>query len=318
MVTQRRGRILSLVAESYIASARPVPSSAIAERLGLSSATVRNEFAALEEAGLLHRPHASAGRIPTASGFRRYAADHIPPRPLSLGERHRLALSLRDLHGGDLLRGLAALAADLSGYAVVLELPASDDLRALHVHLTPLSSERTLAVAVLESGLVRQLVVPLAPVPAERVLNEAERVVRQLGVRLREVPRALRGRARQADDELGRTLDAIASAWPTLYPPEVVSHGFSLLFDEPESRDPAFLRHAARRLEEGAGVALAPLDGPLGLRFDGGLALIGAELAVARGRGRLTLVGPARMRYGDAFAVAEGVTRQAATVGSAA
>lgn len=316
--TERRVRILELVAESYIRSARPVPSSAIAERLDLSSATVRNEFAALEEEGLLHQPHTSAGRIPTSFGFRRYADVHIPPRPLPHEERRRLSKRLRDLHGSELLRTLAALAAELSGYAVVLELPANDRVRALEMHLSPLSQGRVLAVAVLENGLTRQLVVPLAPAPADEVLDDAERTLRQMTVPLADVPDVLRALARQAEDELRRTLRALADAWPTLHPPEVVSHGLSLLFDEPESRDPAFLRRAALRLEQGGGPRPERVEGPLGLAFDEDLALIGTELALARGEGRLTLVGPARMRYADAFTVAAGVGRTVASLGSAA
>lgn len=319
MVTnERRGRILELVAEFYIRSAHPVPSSTIAERLDLSSATVRNEFAALEEEGLLHQPHTSAGRIPTSLGFRRYAGQHIPPRPLRSRDAKRLTRRLQDLHGSELLRTLASLAADLSGYAVVLELPAHDAVRALEVHLTPLSEGRVLAVAVLENGLTRQLMVPLTPAPTEDVLEDAERTLRQMTVPLKEVPVALHSLARQAEDELRRTLRALADAWPTLHPPEVVSHGLSLLFDEPESRDPAFLRRAALRLEKGGGPRLDRVEGPLGLAFDEDLALIGAELALAPSEGRLTLVGPARMRYADAFAVAGGVSRTVAALGNAA
>ena len=315
MVTERRALILELVAESYIRTARAVPSQAIAERLGLSSATVRNEFAALEEEGLLQQPHTSAGRVPTSLGFRRYADHHIPPRPLSPGERRRLALRLQDLHGSELLRTLAALAAELSGYAVVLELPAGNDMHALEVHLTPLANGRVLAVAVLENGLVRQRVVSLEPAPSDEVLDDAERTLRRMTVPMGEVPLALHELARQADDELRRTLRALAEAWPTLHPPEVVSHGLSLLFDEPESRDPAFLRRAALRLERGTG---AVDERPLGVTFDEDLALIGADLAVVRGGGRLTLVGPERMRYADAFAVADGLSRTVASLGSAA
>lgn len=318
MVTERRARILELVAESYIETARPVPSSAVAERMNLSSATVRNEFAALEEAGLLEQPHPSAGRVPTPRGFRRYAGHHVPPRPLAPAARRRSSDLLRDLHGSEFLRSLAALATELSGYAVVLELAANDDVRALEVHLTPLTNGRVLAVAILENGLTREQVVPLAPAPAEDVLDDAERTLRQITVPLREVPVALRDRAKGAGDELRRTLRAIADAWPTLHPPERVSHGLSLLFDEPESRDPAFLRRAAKRLESGAGTALDPIGATLGLAFDEDVALIGADLPLPRGVGRLTLVGPARMRYADAFSVAGGLSRTVGSLGSAA
>jgi heat-inducible transcriptional repressor len=318
MAGDRRTRILELVAEAYIETAHPVPSSAVAERLGLSGATVRNEFAALEEEGLLQQPHTSAGRLPTALGFRHYADRQLPPRPLPDEARRRLTGRLAGLHGSELLRVLAALAAELSGYAVVLEVPADGELRTLEVHLTPLSSRTLLAVAVFENGLTRDLQIPLDPTPDGEVLDDAERVLRASDRPLREMPAALRGHARREGEELRRTLEALADAWPSLHPAELVSHGLSLLFDEPESRDPAFLRRAAERLERGTRPWAPTPSRPLALDIDQDVALIGAELAWRQSRGRLTLVGPARMRYRDAFTVAGGLCRSVAVSGGAA
>lgn len=316
MLETRRARILELVAESYIATAHPVASSKIAEALGCSGATVRNQFAALEEEGLLVQPHTSAGRLPTAEGFRRYADAHLPPAPLDPGARARLHRDLDGRHGSDLLRALAALASELSGYAVVLELPADGSVRALEIHLTPISSRRLLAVAVLDNGLTRDLAIPIDPTPDGDVLDDAERLLREMTLPLAEMPDALRERARELGRDLRRTLDALADAWPALHPAELVSHGLTLLLEEPESRDPQFVRRAAQWLERGAG--RDPVAGPLGLAFDEDVALIGADLGWRSGGGRLTLVGPTRMRYGRAFSVADGVGRTLRASGGAA
>jgi len=317
MSETRRARILRMVAESYIATAHPVPSSKIAEALGVSGATVRSEFAALEEEGLLIQPHTSAGRLPTPEGFRRYADAHLPPAPLDAGAEARLRRDLDARHGSDLLRTLAALASDLSGYAVVLELPADEGVRTLEVHLTPISSRRLLAVAVLDNGLTRDLAIPLDPTPDGEVLDDAERLLREMALPVDAMPAALRERARDLRRELRRTLDALADAWPALHPAELVSHGLSLLLDEPESRDPSFVRRAALWLERGS-ASEHHARGPLGLDFDEDVALIGADLAWRRGAGRLTLVGPARMRYARAFSVAHGIGRSLAARGNAA
>ncbi len=306
-----------MVAESYIATAHPVPSSKIADALGVSGATVRSEFAALEEEGLLIQPHTSAGRLPTPEGFRRYADAHLPPAPLDAGVEARLRRDLDARHGSDLLRTLAALASELSGYAVVLELPADEGVRALEVHLTPISTRRLLAVAVLDNGLTRDLAIPLDPTPDDEVLDDAERLLREMALPVDAMPAALRQRARDLGRELRRTLDALADAWPALHPAELVSHGLSLLLDEPESRDPSFVRRAAHWLERGSAGEHRP-RGPLGLDFDEDVALIGADLAWRRSAGRLTLVGPARMRYALAFSVAHGIGRSLAARGNAA
>lgn len=87
-LSERRKRILRTVVESYIATAEPIGSKAIAEQAGLtcSSATIRNELAALEKLGLLEQPHTSSGRIPTASGYRFYVNELMEQHKLSMQE----------------------------------------------------------------------------------------------------------------------------------------------------------------------------------------------------------------------------------------
>src|SRR5688572_33221183 len=76
----RKAAVLNAVVEEYVRSGEPVGSETIAEQagFGVSSATIRNEMAALEELGYLTHPHTSAGRIPTDAGYRKYV-DTLPP-----------------------------------------------------------------------------------------------------------------------------------------------------------------------------------------------------------------------------------------------
>ena len=77
MLSDRKQRILRALIEEYVSHAMPVGSKTIAEhyKLGVSSATVRNELSALEEAGYITQPHTSAGRIPTDAGYREFVDD---------------------------------------------------------------------------------------------------------------------------------------------------------------------------------------------------------------------------------------------------
>lgn len=306
----RRARILRMVAESYIASAHPVASARIAERLDLSSATVRNEFGALEEEGYLQQPHTSAGRIPTARGFRAYALACLPPRRLPARQRTRLASELLSVNGDGLFALVARAAADLSGYAVVVQLPADDALHILEIHLSLLSSSRLLAVVVLENGIVRQLGVDLAPPPPSSVLDDAERNLRQLTLPLGEVPRALDAIAAHADEQLSRTLRAIEAAWPRLNAPRVFSEGLSNLFSEPESHDPEFVRLVVERFEQAEVTAPAAdlPEGSVGLELDDAVARVSSAFELGVGVGSLSVFGPARMRYPAAMMVARGVS----------
>ena len=102
-LTERKKRILRAIIESYIQSAEPVGSKAIAASIDMevSSATIRNEMADLEAMGLLEKPHTSAGRIPSPKGYRLYVNELMEEHKLSLRETQRinqaLAMRMREL-----------------------------------------------------------------------------------------------------------------------------------------------------------------------------------------------------------------------------
>ena len=307
MKPDRSQAVLHLVAEAYIATAKPVPSSWVAARVGMSPATVRNDFARLEADGLLMQPHTSAGRVPTAEGFKAYAEAFLPPEPLSAADLRGISDRLAGLHGSELLERLAVVASNLTGYAVVLDVAADPNLQTLTVHMTPMSERHLMVVAVFENGLTRKRTLDLSPTPGAAVLEDAERTVRDLALPISTMEAALRERAREVGTDLRRTLRALADAWPSLKPMERYSHGMHHLLDEPEADDPNFLRQAARQLDRVATPELAEAHEPLALRFDDHVALVSSRLGWRDCRGLLTLVGPTRMRYPSTFQVAHGV-----------
>ena len=87
-LSERKKLILRTIVESYIHTAEPIGSKAIAERAGLtcSSATIRNEMAELERLGLLEQPHTSSGRIPTPAGYRFYVNELMEEHKLTMQE----------------------------------------------------------------------------------------------------------------------------------------------------------------------------------------------------------------------------------------
>ena len=91
-LSERRRKILRVVVENYIETAEPIGSKAIAEKAELtcSSATIRNELAALEKQGYLEQPHTSAGRIPSPLGYRFYVNELMEEHKLSLQETERI------------------------------------------------------------------------------------------------------------------------------------------------------------------------------------------------------------------------------------
>lgn len=318
MLTSRQAHVLQHVTTSYIASARPVASASIAKQLGVSSATVRNELASLEEAGYLHQAHTSAGRTPTLRGYYAYARQFIPPEDLPELQRQMLEQQLSQQLGAQLLQELVNVVASLSGYAVVVSLPDNPHMHALHVHLSLLSDSRLLALVVLENGIIRQIFAPLSPAPSDDEVKSVEDNLQDLALPIAEIPAALTVMAEHAELGVRRTLTALLEAWHQLSPPTTFSQGLSHLLREPESQDPQFLHQVGRLIEqpqrafnssegaEGLQVASVAEDG-LTLSLEPQLASVQSQLQLGSSYADLLLVGPLRMRYAESLMIARAV-----------
>jgi heat-inducible transcriptional repressor len=138
-LSSRKATVLHAVVEAYVATGEPVGSETIADRanLGVSSATIRNEMAALEEQGYLSHPHTSAGRIPTDTGYRHYV-DALPsPTRLREAQRRQIASHFAEviLDLEEVLKGSVHLLSRLTQYAglAVPPGPADEPLARLEV-----------------------------------------------------------------------------------------------------------------------------------------------------------------------------------------
>ncbi|MEX2275122.1 MAG: heat-inducible transcriptional repressor HrcA [Actinomycetota bacterium] len=155
---ERKIAVLRAVVEEYVRSGEPVGSETIADGagLGVSSATIRNELAALEELGYLTQPHTSAGRIPTDIGYRRYV-DTLPAGG-RLRDAQRKAVSaffaetMLDLE--DVLRGTTQLLSRMTQYAAVAVPPGAVDEGLLQVELIDLGGAALMVLVVGQHGHV--------------------------------------------------------------------------------------------------------------------------------------------------------------------
>ena len=113
---ERKANLLRAIVETYIDSAEPVSSKFLVEsfNLGVSSATVRNEMAALEQLGLIRQPYTSAGRIPTEAGYSYYISHFVEPH-VRTKTTERLRQSVKNVEGDDRAKHLARELVELSG-----------------------------------------------------------------------------------------------------------------------------------------------------------------------------------------------------------
>src|SRR6266446_10866435 len=151
---ERARRVLAAIVRDYIHSGEPVGSHAIARRadVDVSSATVRSVMSDLEEMGFLQKPHTSAGRIPTAHGFRYYVDALLrvkPPLPEEREQIERRAHEATQIDG--LMTAASHVLSSLTRHAGVVSAPRPQSERLQRIELLELREGRVLAVLVARS-----------------------------------------------------------------------------------------------------------------------------------------------------------------------
>lgn len=156
MINERQTKILKLIVEEYIKTARPIGSKAICETLNCSSATIRNEMSFLEKLGFLEKTHTSSGRIPSEQGYR-YYVDHImKPKELT-GEDmlklqtvfHNKSLVLTDV----VLKSMEIIS-DLTNYTSIVLGKSSKENRISKVEVVPIDEFNMVAIIITDKGHV--------------------------------------------------------------------------------------------------------------------------------------------------------------------
>jgi heat-inducible transcriptional repressor len=167
---ERRFQVLRAIVADYVSNQEPVGSKAIVDRhnLGVSSATVRNDMAALEEEGYITQPHTSAGRIPTDKGYRLFVDRLSEIKPLSGAERRAITGFLEGaIDLDDVLRRSVRLLAQLTRQVAVVQYPTMSNASLRHLEVVPITPARLMLVVITDSGRVDQRTVDLGDVMTE-------------------------------------------------------------------------------------------------------------------------------------------------------
>jgi heat-inducible transcriptional repressor len=330
----RERGILRAIVQDHIHTGEPVASQPLLARhdLDVSPATVRTVMSDLEELGLLEKPHASAGRIPTAAGYRLYVDLLVQVRPPSPADRERIE---KVAHGAaavdSLLESTAELLHSLSRHAGVVSTPrpTSDPIR--HLEFVRLRENRVLAVFVSQAGIVTNRLVQLdAPLTA----SEMERAAAYLNEKLARVPidelrEAVLADMRADETELrGLLASALQLAEQAVPLPHtrastVLVDGEETFLDAPEFADMVKARALLRAFAEKDRI-LRVLDRvrhasemQIFIGSESDLATVSDVSVVAAPYGRdgrvlgaLAVIGPTRMDYGRVIPLVDLTARE--------
>ena len=174
----RARQLLRTLVARHIRDGEPVGSQTLARHAGLdvSAATIRSILADLEEIGLLAAPHASAGRVPTARGYRVFVDSLLQLSPLGEGEFERLRGSLVPGGGTQSLLGSASeLVSAMTRFVGVVSVPGRERFAFRQIDFVPLDGQRVMAIVVFADNEVQNRIVqtrrPYDAAELERVAN---------------------------------------------------------------------------------------------------------------------------------------------------
>ena len=160
---ERAAELLKLLIERYVADGQPVGSRTLARAAGLelSSATIRNVMADLEELGLVASPHTSAGRVPTGKGYRYFVDSLLAPEPLPDEQLAHIAEELLSRSASDLLQATSTVLSRLSSMAGVVTVPKRNLAVLRRIEFLPLSDRRVLVILVVNQREVQNRVLDM-------------------------------------------------------------------------------------------------------------------------------------------------------------
>jgi len=319
-LSERQGAVLRAVVTGYVGEAAPIGSKTLAHLLpiNLSSASVRNVLAELAELGLVEKPHASAGRIPTERGLRLFVDSLLPHADLAPLEQRDIAWRLDDVDVGEIVHVTSELLSRHTRQLGFVVTPRLDRIVLRHVGIVRLSSDRLLLVLVSRAGSAYRRVVEMSEPIAQA---ELERITALLSERVdgRTLPEVREALAREAEalrHQANRLLELAVSFGRRALAAEddaavdlVIETRLALL-DQPEFRDPLRVRGLFEAVETKARL-LGVLDQMLeqeGVRVAFGeeleepslrhCALVAARYGGSGGGlGTLGVIGPSRMDF---------------------
>ena len=332
-LTARKKQILKIVVESYIDTAEPLGSKAIAQRMPekVSSATVRNELAELSDMGYLEQPHTSAGRIPSPLGYRLYVNELMERKPISDEEAAQINSTLQqELKGTDqVIAKTGQMVSSFVDYPTYAVADHTADATVRRFELIAVDTASVIAVVMLSDSRVKSRLMPLSlPLEAETLPQISHLLNTHFtGISPTDMNAHLMNLSDQVSGQwfllLNQVVEYAAELLKESRQHEVFTNGASQLLKFPEFRDidkahdlMHFMVDSKEQLPVPAdGRAMQILIGPENVND----ALKESSVVVAsydigdNMRGLIGVVGPTRMDYAAVAArlsgFAEGLTR---------
>lgn len=241
---ERKRKILRAIIRNYLETGEPVGSRTISKYtdLNLSSATIRNEMADLEELGYILQPHTSAGRIPSDKGYRLYVDEMMAEKDKEVEEMKEMLLEKEDKMD-QLLKQVAKVLAVNTNYATMISAPQLKRNKLKFIQLSRVDVDQLLLVVVAEGNIIKNQMLSVAEVLDDETILKLNILLNTHlnGLSLEEINlgmiSSLKQKAGIHSDIISEVIDSVAEAIRADEDLEIYTSGTNNIFKYPELAD---------------------------------------------------------------------------------
>lgn len=312
MLNERQTKLLKIIVEDYIKTARPIGSKAICDELKCSSATVRNEMGDLEDLGLLEKMHTSSGRVPSEKGYRYYVDNIMEPKKLTGEEMLKLQTIFRNnsLVLSDAIEKSMEIISELTSYTTIVLGNQSDDNLVSKVEVVPITDTHLIALVVTDKGHVEHRDVNMSNKVDMTEIKQTVEIINKLivGTPISQVSSKLEYEVKPVINECIKEHDILYNAFYNAFNDftrsEVKVKGTSNILMQPEFNNADRIREIISKFDDQTIVNKIKEDDSgvniyIGSEndFDDDVTIIKTKYSVHGEEGTIALIGPKRMEY---------------------
>lgn len=321
----RRNNILKEIVETFIKTARPVGSKALCDKFNLSSATIRNEMAVLEELGYLEKNHVSSGRVPSESGYRYYVEHLMEAEKITGSDMLKLQkiFASGELELSDAINKCMEIISDITNYTSVVLGKNSKDNNLLQVSIIAINTSQVVAVVCTDKGNVENKMFNINNnininelIKTSEIINKmlAGTPIDEVSVRLEsDVKPIIKRQIKQYETVYNIFYDAFNDFVANTSSIHIA--GRNNIFNQPEYNDISELKRLANKLDDTALIEkVAENDTDENEikifigdenEFDPNVTIIRKKYHINGEDGTIAVIGPKRMDYGRIVSMLE-------------
>lgn len=312
MITSRQEKVLEIIIREYVKNVTPVGSKLICEELGCSSATVRNDMAALENAGFLEKTHISSGRVPSALGYRYYVDNLMKPKEMTGEEMLKLQTIFNNnkLAINECVKRSLEIISELTDYTSVVLGSSSSENRLSKVEVLPLDDNKLIAIIITDKGHVEHKQISCEDVSLDEVSKTVELINKLIvGTPINEIKEKLEYEIKPIIDQYVKQHEVIYNAFYDVFNDFAMKNdttfvGRNRILNQPEFNNVEKIKKIFNRLDdENLLKSIEEDDKDINIyignesNLDEDVTVIKTKYKTENDEGTIAIIGPKRMQY---------------------